>query len=656
MRPMSAGAFSRGTVYQTAVEEAQRRQRHNGLPYVHKWWARRLQTTSAALIAAALEDAGPAQGAAPVIYDPFMGMGSLVSAGLAAGCSVAAGDISPVPPFSVRTALTPIDPQQLEDAVARLLWRSRQAFDLQWTVDTHNGPQTMRFALWGKVVPCPSCRGDVQLLRERVIGAFARSPGRIQPYALCPECAYVEEVAAAQHNCSGCAHHYSIREGTVGENGIATCPWCRHRFLPASAARSAGGPREVLLAIALGTANDGTQRFVTPTDTDHGKAQRSYAGLRPLAQPILKGRTTDQVLAWGYECWADLFTPRHLALLAHLTADLQSEHDLTVRAWLALTVSASLDYMSTLCSFRGPRSGGAVRNATAHHILRPALISVENNPLGPRSFSGTLERVFYARILPTVPASPSLIANPAELAREGGRCYVYHGSSTDPHLPDALVDAVVTDPPYFSKIFYQDLAQVYVAFLGDCGMIGDAMHAMREAAAQAVENEDSEVFRERLTAAWRRCLAALRPGGVVAFSFRSMDPAAWLAVARSLVDAGLACYRAEVALAEAPKTLTKAWVRHPSTLDVMLFCSQNQLRQPTPVGPARERVRRRSVAARRRLETLGHPVSCGDTMLIRFGQWVVETTRRELAAPDPWKWLSSELAAIAKEGISGRPN
>ncbi|HEX8174057.1 MAG TPA: hypothetical protein VF543_02940 [Pyrinomonadaceae bacterium] len=320
-----------------------------------------------------------------------------------------------------------------------------------------------------------------------------------------------------------------------------------------------------------------------------------------------------------------------------------------MKSWLALTVSTSIDFMTTLCSFRGAGIGGAVRHAAAHHILRPALLSLENNPLGPRDASGTLQRIFRTRILPAVMKESPLATNPKQLVREGKRCYLYHGSSAKVRLPKHFVDAVVTDPPYFSKIFYQDLAQIYVAFLGACGMIRDATAAMHKAAKEAVESEEGEVFRRTLAAIWRRCVMVLRPGGVLAFSFRSTDPTAWVAIAQSLEDAGLSCYRVEMAQAEASKTLTKAWTKHPSTLDVMLFCRAGVPRRPdSSFQGARMRVNRRCKTAERRLLALGHSINGGDLLLVRFGQWVVEATQRRLVGPNSWGRLNDELSSALR--------
>lgn len=145
---MSASAFSQPSIYKAATEEARNRRLHSKLPYVHKWWARRLQVTSSALVNAALKDAGPPRGVSPVIYDPFMGMGSLVSAGLAAGCKVIAGDVSPVPFFAVSTALSAVDQIQLEKSFERMLKSVRADVGSQWVIRTSEGLRPVQFALW----------------------------------------------------------------------------------------------------------------------------------------------------------------------------------------------------------------------------------------------------------------------------------------------------------------------------------------------------------------------------------------------------------------------------------------------------------------------------------------------------------------------------
>jgi putative DNA methylase len=373
----------------------------------------------------------------------------------------------------------------------------------------------------------------------------------------------------------------------------------------------------------------------------HGPVQR------PLDVSIELGRTTTQILAWGYASWADLLTPRHQALIAHLAAAIRRQPDPALQAWLTLTVSAALDFMTTLCSFRGPRFG-AVRTAAAHHVLRPPLIALENNPLGPPDHSGTLARIFTTRILPALPSTPRLTTDASDVKGERGRCYIYHGTSALAPVPEGLVDVVVTDPPYFDKIFYQDLAQIYVAFLGEVGIVPDGQKAMREAALAAVEHEESAIFEKRLGEVWRRCARSLRPGGVLAFSFRSSAPSAWVALARSLVAAGMMCYRAEPAHSEVAKSLTKAWARYPSTLDIMLFCRHGEPAREGALAAARTRVEARSRRAERRLQVLGHQTTPGDRLLVRCGGWVVEATTTRLDAADPWARVEDELVAVTR--------
>lgn len=644
---MAASAFSQPAFYRAATEESRNRRLHSKLPYVHKWWARRLLVTSSVLVNAALKDAGPPHGITPVIYDPFMGMGSLVSAGLAAGCNVIAGDVSPVPFFAVRTALSAVDRQQLEKSFEHMLECVRADVKSQWVIENSNGLHPIQFALWVKVVSCPSCHVDVELFRERIIGTLSDKVHSIKRYAVCPECGWVDNVRGERHRCSKCRQRYYPSEGVIAERGIAVCPSCTFRFLPGTAAYLRGGPREKIVAVAIKEKKG--RRFVTPTTANAQDTSLLSFKERPLDYPILRGRTTEQILAWGYKSWAELFTPRHLNLLSSFVKYIQSEPDSAVRSWLILTVSASIDFMSTLCSFRGAGVGGSVRHAAAHHVLRPALLSLENNSLGPKESSGTLQRIFRTRILPAVPDESLLATNPVQLSRKSNRCYLYHGSSAKVRLPKNFVDAVVTDPPYFSKIFYQDLAQIYVAFLGTCGMIENATAAMHRAAKDAVESEDGGLFRQTLTAIWRRCITVLRTDGVLAFSFRSTDPVAWVAIARSLEDAGLSCYRAEVAQAEASKTLTKAWTKHPSTLDVMLFSRVTG--RPRPISSfrnARARVDRRCETAKRRLLALGHSISSGDLLLVRSGQWVVEATQRRLAESNSWDSLQDELSTALR--------
>lgn len=125
---------------------------------------------------------------------------------------------------------------------------------------------------------------------------------------------------------------------------------------------------------------------------------------------------------------------------------------------------------------------------------------------------------------------------------------VFCGSSTElTQLKDASVDLVITDPPFGGLLHYSELADFFYVWLRLAlkdkypGLFsGDYTPKSLEAVAnRAREPEDPDGFYQRLlTQCWREAHRALKPSGILAFTFHHSADEPWVAVLESLFDAG----------------------------------------------------------------------------------------------------------------------
>ena len=148
---------------------------------------------------------------------------------------------------------------------------------------------------------------------------------------------------------------------------------------------------------------------------------------------------------------------------------------------------------STTClaSYKGEGTG-AVRHMFYHHILKPERTPLEANIWGTPKSSGAFSTLFRSRLL----RAAQYARQPFELAlsnEESGmrsvkidsinepligitnsdsyqgfggnpKLYVSCGDSAVTDLPDACVDVVVTDPPFFDNVHYSQLADFFFAW------------------------------------------------------------------------------------------------------------------------------------------------------------------------------------------------
>jgi putative DNA methylase len=256
--------------------------------------------------------------------------------------------------------------------------------------------------------------------------------------------------------------------------GNATCPFCEtvadSDYVKAEGC--AGRMSQQLMVVACTRPGEQGKEFLSTGDVsrfmpdDEAIIKRidelcKRTGLT-VPDEILVEKLTDQMPNYGIKTFRDLFTPRQMLCLltfasALRTAEVQIQKILsekervkTIITYLAVLVDRLADYNSTSCTWE---SGGQF---IGHTFTRQALPLVwdfsELAPFGNASGSprGALEWIM------NVIENLTFSDRPAILER---------GSATDLPYPDAIMDAVITDPPYYDNIQYASLSDFFYVWL-----------------------------------------------------------------------------------------------------------------------------------------------------------------------------------------------
>ena len=125
---------------------------------------------------------------------------------------------------------------------------------------------------------------------------------------------------------------------------------------------------------------------------------------------------------------------------------------------------------------------------------------------------------------------------------------VFCGSSTElAKVSDASLDLVITDPPFGGLLHYSELSDFFYVWLRlalkdkypDYFSADYTPKSLEAVANRAREPEDPDGFYQRLlTQCWREAHRALKPSGILAFTFHHSEDEPWVAVLESLFDAG----------------------------------------------------------------------------------------------------------------------
>ncbi len=566
-------SFDVGFADRLAHYETYNKHHYRPNTYLHKWWGRRCGSTFRLILKGLVDDparagyyaAGGLEG--KIILDPMIGGGTTLHEAIRLGAGVIGLDIDPIPVLQARATLTEGGVEALQagfDAFyAALSDEIGDCFHTHCPICDALSPSW--YTLYGARRRC-SC-GEVVVVDSLII----RQQPDGQVLRLCPRCGDLDD---------GDGHVCAAAGVPLVEKGRAACPTCgevyqdldelpfyaRYRMLVVAGHCSAHG--------LFHRAPDWRDRERVAA----AGARRPALPFVPEAFGVQGGDKSIQLLRRGIHSYLDLFSSRQLLFLDAAGRCLPDEP--LVRLNLALLVSTALEFNSMLCGYKGVdrRRSGAVRHTFAHHGYAFPYTALETNPLYPRPASGTLQKLYASRIdrarrWAARPQERDLSAAKATFVpivgeRDGGqevscaarladgpqRFFIRQASAVALPVETGSVDAVVTDPPYYDSIQYDDLAAFFRVWLrhfltcaADWGYdgAGAAIHSER------VPGDSRYV--EMMTAIFQECRRALRPErGRLIFTFHHRQPQAWAALTTALYEAGFVLLNRYVVHAEHP--------------------------------------------------------------------------------------------------------
>jgi putative DNA methylase len=168
------------------------------------------------------------------------------------------------------------------------------------------------------------------------------------------------------------------------------------------------------------------------------------------------------VVEYGLSLFVNLFTPRQLLALLTFVAEVHHAHaamleegldferTTAITTYLGLGVDRLADYNSTLCNWHN--TGEKIGHTYARQTLPMAWDFTEVNPFGGATGNITGALTWILEALQT-------------LVDSGHSAYVSRTSATKLLLEDAILDAVITDPPYYDNVSYADLSDFFYIWL-----------------------------------------------------------------------------------------------------------------------------------------------------------------------------------------------
>lgn len=578
--------FDVGFVALLALKEKQIQQNVRPVIAVHKWFARRPGTLFRALLLSELADGPldeifdqPHRFDGLRIADPFMGGGTPLFEANRLGCDVTGWDVNPMAYWVVRQELLHLDLPGYRAAASSLEAVLEEDLGaLYRTRCTGCGEDaSVKYFLWVKRHTCGACREDFDLLPGHLIAAAQRHPGNV---LLCAGCGALNEVEDldAPGPCSACATPLAV-DGPAGR-GRCACPQCGEEARYPDP--GAGAPRHRMIALEYHCRRckpSHRGRFFKSPDEDdlarYAEAERRVDKASDRLSRFIPhdeippGDESDRLHRWGYRRWREMFNARQLLGLARLAEEIAATPDERVRHALATNLSDLLRYQNMLCRY-DTRSLKSL-DIFSVHGFPVGLIQAESNLLGIQDggknvgsggWSNVVEKFYRAkeycdepfeirydgRTKRTVPVPGEWIGDRRSATAGPARSVELHcGTATECDLPEASLDAVLTDPPYYANVQYAELMDFCYAWLRR--LVGEEVPAFTgpstRRAGDLTGNQTLERGLEQfvagLSAVYARMARALAPGRPFVFTYHHNDLDAYRPVVVALLDAGLVC-------------------------------------------------------------------------------------------------------------------
>lgn len=419
--------------------------------------------------------------------------------------------------------------------------------------------------IWARTVPCrrPGCNAPVPLVRQSWLrkksGAIAAMPRIENGDRLCWDIAsgtsasaisqQTEQTGSGQAICVACntpAPSDYVKEmavaGRMGESLTAAVtalppvePQGKRRqkvYIPPDS------------AVALSKIEI-EQRLAT--------LEEELGFTRP--EEVLQGKLRDQLPGYGIEAFRQLFTPRQILVLLTLIKQIRRAHA------EMLANGMDEDRARALATFFGMAFGRFVNSYNKFTRWEPGV----QRTMGAIGDRQALKMVYdFSEINPLAETQGCLafafdreVFCIRELAKIERPSFVSRGNAEKLLYEDETFDAVITDPPYYSSIYYADLSSFFYVWLkrivGDLYLEHFALSIppkRREAVAQPSEHGgDTDKAKEHYERLMRNSLAearrVLKPGAPLVCVYAHRTTEGWATLIRALVGAGM--------------TVTEAW-------------------------------------------------------------------------------------------------
>jgi len=568
-----------------AKAEASSRQNYRPIYSLHKWWAQRLGSVFRTIgLSTFMETNDPKEVwehyfqknnfSGKIVLDPFMGGGTTIVELNRLGAKTIGIDINPVSWWTVREEMQDIDINELKRVFTQL--EKTVAEDIKKYYKTTcphcNKKADAMYYFWVRKVKCISCEKDVHLFKYYFI---AREIEKHPAVIICPDCWHIFETLSSREvvKCPKCGLDFDPNNGAF-EEGSYTCRYCKQGYnVLKTIQRGDRLPECDMFAIEYKCSICKKRGYKEPDTNDldfYEDARRSFKKMKDELiiprQLIPMGHNTKQIINFNYKYFYDLFNERQLLVFSILLKEIFRISDKKIRELFITTFSNCLDYQNMVSEYNPSKRH--ILHLFIMHVYSYTMMPIENNfwgsTIGAGTFKSFFERTLEAKQYCKAPFEKyrskekviKLMINGEKIKGEFAKNFeelrdgtknsmvLCRTSENMDFIPDKSIDAVITDPPYYSNVMYSELADFFYVWLREAlkneyeEFKPELSPKVNEIVKNPAQGKNDDFFIEGLTNVFKECHRVLKDSSPMVFTYHHKQSQAWAAVLEAILKSG----------------------------------------------------------------------------------------------------------------------
>lgn len=579
--------FPLAAIQPIAKVESQRRQFYRPIYSVHKSWARRPGSTFRAIgLAHFCQDVifDPHKSGEGAFYqnhtfkdkialDPFCGGGTSIVELHRLGVKTIGIDVNPIAWLTTKKEMDRFDEEIFDQEVENIFKSVGQQILSYYHTQCpmcHSQQADIMYVFWVRTIICPSCHSEEDLFKYYIIGKKQRKDPTTM--VICPQCDHLFYTSTKLNEvsvCPECSHKFVPKLGNCRLKQF-TCTTCRYKSkLIELLQQPAISLSARQIAIEFFCPNCGTRDYKSVTEKDielflqvQAEFERKKEILSyPREYLPEKGKSISNLRNYGFRRFSDLFNERQLLCLSLLLESISHVSDQNIKEFLLIAFSSSLEFHTVICPYNYTMK--QIVNVFNYQSFLVPTMYVENNVWGTKKGNGTfityIERIKKAKaycespfeiaiqneqIMRVPVTGDSIEANSVDSfqalkASTKADTLLINDTSEDLQIlgiPPNTIDIVLTDPPYFDFIQYNELANFFYVWLKI--VLGSYYPEFSTNLIQTDQEistlQQEENFLNTITKIFQECHKVLKPKTPLVFTFHHSSTTAWTMILEAL--------------------------------------------------------------------------------------------------------------------------